>query len=117
MTKEKISKLDDVINLALKRGFFFPSCELYSDASSGFFDYGPNGVALKNKIIGQWRKLLKEDDALEIDGSQIMSKQVFQASGHLTSFTDPLVKCEKCKSIYRADKLIEEKQARQLRKN
>jgi glycyl-tRNA synthetase len=103
------SKLDDVMNLAMKRGFFFPSSELYSDSPSGFFDYGPNGVALKNKIIEHWRKRLKKDNALEIDGSQIMSKNVFTASGHLTSFTDPLVKCEKCKSIYRADKLVEEK--------
>jgi len=103
------SKLDDVMNLAMKRGFFFPSSEIYADAPSGFFDYGPNGVALKNKIIAKWREILKADNALEIDGSQIMPKSVFVASGHLVSFTDPLIKCEKCKSIYRADKLIEEK--------
>jgi len=103
------SKLDDVMNLAMKRGFFFQSCEIYADAPSGFFDYGPNGTALKNRIIANWRKMLKSMNGMEIDGSQIMSKSVFLASGHLTSFTDPLVKCGKCGSIYRADKLIEEK--------
>lgn len=103
------SRLDDVMNLAMKRGFFFQSCEIYPDAPSGFFDYGPNGVALKNNIINQWRKMLKNVGAMEIDGSQIMSKSVFLASGHLSSFTDPLIKCGKCGLIYRADKLIEEK--------
>jgi len=105
-----VSKLNDIAVLAERRGFFFPSCEIYSDAPAGFIDYGPNGVALKNKLIDAWRQfLLKKDSMIEIDGSQIMSKSVFTASGHLTSFTDPLVECSKCKSMFRADKLIEEK--------
>jgi len=104
------SLLDEISNLAARRGFFFPSCEVYSDANAGFYDYGPFGVLLKNKIIEQWREqLVKKDGMLEIDGCQIMSKSVFEASGHLTSFSDPLVQCEKCKFISRADKLIEEK--------
>jgi len=108
--EKAVSKLNDIITLAERRGFFFPSCEIYSDAPSGFIDYGPNGIALKNKLIGAWREfLLKKDNMIEIDGSQIMAKSVFTASGHLTSFTDPLVDCSKCKSMFRADKLIEEK--------
>ena len=108
--KKEISRIDEIVALAGRRGFFFQSCEIYPDANSGFFDYGPLGVALKNKIIENWRSMLvKKARMIEIDGSQIMSKSVFEASGHLTSFSDPLIKCEKCGFIARADKLIEEK--------
>jgi len=108
--KKETNKIDEIIALAGRRGFFFQSCEIYPDSSSGFFDYGPLGVSLKNRIIKLWRKMLvKRDKMIEIDGSQIMSKSVFEASGHLKSFSDPFVKCEKCKFISRADKLIEEK--------
>jgi len=64
---------------------------------------------LKNKFVELWRReLVRRDRMMEVDGSQIMSKSVFEASGHLTSFADPIVGCEKCKSIFRADKLIAE---------
>lgn len=100
---------DQIMQLALERGFYFPSCEVYADAQAGFWEYGPAGVSLKNKFIELWRReLVRRDRMLEIDGSQIMSKSVFMASGHLTSFADPIVKCEKCKSIFRADRLITE---------
>ena len=109
MDKKETSKIDEITALAGRRGFFFQSCEIYPDAHSGFFEYGPLGVALKNKIIDKWRDMLvKKAGMIEIDGSQIMSKSVFQASGHLTSFSDPLIQCEKCRAIARADKLIEE---------
>src|SRR6476661_6660080 len=100
---------DEIIQLALERGFYFPSSELYSDANAGFWEYGPNGVRIKNKFLELWRReLVRRDNMLEIDGSQIMSKNVFMASGHLTNFTDPIVKCKKCSSSFRADKLIQE---------
>jgi len=100
---------EDVMTIAEKRGFFFPSSEIYG-SMAGFWEYGPLGVALKNRFVELWRKeLLRKDDMIEIDGSQIMPKNVFSASGHLVSFVDPLVKCQKCKAIMRADKLIEEK--------
>ncbi|MGN6708255.1 MAG: glycine--tRNA ligase, partial [Candidatus Nitrosocosmicus sp.] len=99
-----------VIQLALERGFYFPSCEIYSDTSAGFWEYGPNGVKIKNRFLDLWRReLVRRDNMLEIDGSQIMSKNVFLASGHLQNFSDPIVKCMKCKSSFRADKLIHEK--------
>jgi glycyl-tRNA synthetase len=105
-----MSAYDDVIQLALERGFYFPSCEIYSDTSAGFWEYGPNGVKIKNKFLDLWRReLVRRDNMLEIDGSQIMSKNVFLASGHLQNFSDPIVKCMKCKSSFRADKLIHEK--------
>ncbi len=100
---------EDLMKLALERGFYFPSCEIYADAQAGFWEYGPAGVSLKNKFLELWRReLVRRDRMLEIDGSQIMSQSVFEASGHLTSFADPIVKCKNCKSTYRADRLISE---------
>ena len=100
---------EEVMKLALERGFYFPSCEIYSDASAGFWEYGPSGVGLKNKFLELWRReLIRRDGMMEIDGSQIMSKSVFEASGHLGNFADPIIKCTKCNSTYRADRTIAE---------
>lgn len=100
---------EQVVKLALERGFYFPSCEVYGDAQAGFWEYGPSGVALKNKFLELWRReLVRRDSMMEIDGSQIMSGSVFEASGHLASFADPVIKCEKCGLTARADKVIEE---------
>jgi len=100
---------DNVMKLALERGFYFPSSEIYADAQAGFWEYGPSGVSLKNKLLELWRReLVRRDKMIEIDGSQIMSKSVFDASGHLASFADPIVRCKKCKSTHRADKIIVE---------
>jgi glycyl-tRNA synthetase len=100
---------EDVMKLALERGFYFPSCEVYADAQAGFWEYGPTGVGLKNKFLELWRReLIRRDGMLEIDGSQIMSKSVFEASGHLGSFADPIIKCTNCKATFRADRTIAE---------
>lgn len=100
---------DSVVKLALERGFYFPSCEVYGDAHAGFWEYGPSGVSLKNKFLELWRReLIRRDGMMEIDGSQIMARSVFEASGHLASFADPITKCEKCGLTVRADKTIEE---------
>ncbi|WP_268544417.1 glycine--tRNA ligase [Candidatus Nitrosotenuis cloacae] len=100
---------ENVMQLALERGFYFPSCEIYADAQAGFWEYGPSGVSMKTKFIELWRReLVRRDGMLEIDGSQIMSKSVFEASGHLASFADPIVKCKGCGLNYRADRLISE---------
>jgi len=98
---------DNVMKLALERGFYFPSCEVYGDSQAGFWEYGPSGVSLKNKFLELWRReLVRRDGMMEIDGSQIMSKSVFEASGHLNSFADPIVRCSKCGSTFRADRMI-----------
>lgn len=100
---------EEIMKLALERGFYFPSCEVYADAQAGFWEYGPSGVSLKNKFLELWRReLIRRDGMMEIDGSQIMSKSVFEASGHLGSFADPIIKCAKCKSTFRADRTISE---------
>jgi len=98
---------DEIMKLALERGFYFPSCEIYADAQAGFWEYGPSGVGLKNKFLELWRReLVRRDSMLEIDGSQIMSQSVFEASGHLSSFADPIIQCKECKATFRADNLI-----------
>lgn len=105
-----MSNYDKVMKLALERGFYFPSCEIYSDAPAGFWEYGPTGTNMKNKFIELWRReLVRRDGMMEIDGCQIMSKSVFVASGHISNFTDPVVKCTKCGSTFRIDRYIEEK--------
>ncbi|MGI0006179.1 MAG: glycine--tRNA ligase, partial [Nitrososphaera sp.] len=105
-----MSNYDKVMKLALERGFYFPGCEIYPDAPAGFWEYGPTGVSLKNKFVELWRRqLVRRDGMMEIDGCQVMSKSVFIASGHIGNFTDPVMKCTKCGSIFRADRFIEEK--------
>jgi glycyl-tRNA synthetase len=101
---------EEVVRLAQQRGFFFKTAPSYPNAPAGFLDYGPLGLALKGRLVELWRRMIvKRDGMIEIDGSQILPKAVFEASGHLSSFTDPFVKCPKCGSVYRPDKLLEEK--------
>ncbi|MDQ3873350.1 MAG: glycine--tRNA ligase [Thermoproteota archaeon] len=105
-----VGNYDEVMKLALERGFYFPSCEIYPDAPAGFWEYGPTGVNMKNNFVELWRReLVRRDGMLEIDGCQIMSKSVFVASGHIGNFTDPVVKCSGCGSIFRADRYIVDK--------
>src|ERR671913_2317045 len=105
-----VANYNEVMKLALEQGFYFPGCEIYSDAPAGFWEYGPTGVNMKNKFIELWRReLVRRDGMLEIDGCQIMSKSVFVASGHIGNFTDPVVKCTKCGSSFRADRYFTEK--------
>jgi glycyl-tRNA synthetase len=114
-TVEKKANYDDVLRLALERGFFFPSAEIYNDSPAGFWDYGPLGFLLKSNFIREWRRLLVNyDDMLEIDGSLILPKAVFEASGHLTSLVDPVVQCTNCGTRVRADKYISERTGLQI---
>lgn len=102
-------KYDAIMKLALERGFYFPSCEVYSDSHAGFWEYGPNGVSMKNKFLELWRReLVRRDGMMEIDGSQIMTKSVFEASGHLAGFADPITRCTRCGSTFRSDRMIRE---------
>ncbi|MBI3858745.1 MAG: glycine--tRNA ligase [Thaumarchaeota archaeon] len=106
-------KFEDAMRLAQQRGFFFKSAESYPNSPAGFWEYGPLGVSMRNKFVELWRReVVKRDGMLEIDGAQILPKGVFEASGHLSGFTDPFVKCGNCGSVFRPDKLIEEKSKR-----
>lgn len=101
---------EDLTRLAQQKGFFFKAADSYPNSPAGFWDYGPLGVSMKNKMVELWRRMLvKRDGMVEIDGSQILPKKVFEASGHLEGFTDPFVQCAQCGSVFRPDKLIEEK--------
>src|SRR5438445_13890819 len=98
---------EQIIQLALERGFYFPSCEIYSDAQPGFWEYGPSGVGLKNKFVERWRReRVTRDRTLESDGSQLKSQSVLMASGHLSTFPDPIVPCKESKSLFPAHKFL-----------
>ena len=106
---------DDVIRLAQQKGFFFRSADSYPNTPAGFWDYGPLGVSFRNKYVELWRRsIVKRDGMVEIDGAQILPRAVFEASGHLSGFTDPFVRCAKCGAVYRPDKLVEEKTGKQV---
>lgn len=106
---------EDVVRLAQQRGIFFKSAPSYPNAPAGFFDYGPLGVALRGRLVELWRRMIvKRDGMIEIDGVQILPRAVFEASGHLTSFTDPFVRCSRCDSVFRPDKLVEDKSGKSV---
>ncbi len=106
---------EELVELALRRGLYFPSAEIYSNSPSGFWEFGPIGSKIRRKIVDFWRKnLVEKEKFVEIFGSQILPKEVFEASGHLNSFNDPIVQCKKCHSFYRVDKLLEEASGKQF---
>ena len=100
----------DLVNLALRRSLFYPAAEIYAGSPSGFWEFGPIGQKIRLKIVDLWRKeLVEKEGFLEISGAQILPEAVFRASGHLASFSDPVVQCKKCSSLHRADQLVAEK--------
>lgn len=103
------STLDKVIALAKRRGFVFQAGEIYGGSRSAW-DYGPLGTALKDNIKRQWWRSVVQmrEDVVGIDSSVILPKQVWEASGHVDVFTDPLVECTSCHRRFREDHLIEE---------
>jgi len=100
---------DKVVDIALRRGFFFPSAEIYRGIA-GVWTYGHLGTLMKRKFETRWRDffLQLDDNFYEIDGSYILPQKVFEASGHLKNFNDPLAECKSCHTRYRADALLEE---------
>ena len=103
-----VQTLDKLVSLCKRRGFIFPSSEIYGGFSNTW-DYGPLGVELKNNIKRMWwrRFVHGRDDVVGLDGSVIMNPRVWEASGHLENFTDPLVDCKSCKRRFRADHLLD----------
>jgi glycyl-tRNA synthetase len=101
--------IDKIIDIAKKRGLIFQSAEIYGGLS-GLFDYGPLGTIMKSKIENFWREFfVKSDESIfEISSRTIVPEAVWQASGHLKDFVDPITQCQSCKSMFRADNLIEE---------
>ena len=99
-------KLDDIVSLAKRRGFIFQGSEVYGGLS-GTWDYGPLGVTLKRNIMNLWWDMFvnSRDDMYGVDAAILMNQKVWQASGHVDTFTDPLVECANCKGRFRADKI------------
>jgi glycyl-tRNA synthetase len=103
-------RLDAIVSLSKRRGLVFPSSEIYGGLRASW-DYGPLGVELKNNIKREWWKSVVQgrDDVVGLDSSVILAREVWETSGHVEAFVDPLVECQACHKRYRADHLEEEK--------
>jgi glycyl-tRNA synthetase len=99
-------KMEKIVSLAKRRGFVYPGSEIYGGLANSW-DYGPLGTELKNNIKQLWWKRFVQtrDDMVGIDAALIMNPKVWEASGHVATFTDPLVECKACHSRFRADQI------------
>lgn len=108
-TDSKKQNMEEIISLAKRRGFIYPGSEIYGGLS-GTWDYGPLGVALKRNITNLWWKMFVEDreDMYGVDAAILMNQKVWKASGHVDTFTDPLVEDLETKQRFRADHLLKD---------
>src|SRR5215210_1867706 len=109
MPKAPPSAVDQIVSLAKRRGFVYPSGEIYGGTRSAW-DYGPLGVELKENVKRQWWRstVTSRDDVVGLDSSVILPTHTWEASGHLSTFTDPLTECQSCHKRFRADHMQEE---------
>jgi len=100
--------MDKIVSLARRRGFVFPSSEIYGGLGSSY-DYGHYGVLLKDNVKARWLEAMvrEREDIVALDSSIILNPRIWEASGHVGGFTDPLVDCRTCKKRFRADQLAE----------
>jgi glycyl-tRNA synthetase len=107
--KNKAQTMEKIVSLAKRRGFVFPSSEIYGGLGA-IYDYGHYGTLLKNNIRDSWWKAMVQlrDDVVGLDSAIFMHPKTWVASGHVEGFNDPQVDCRKCKSRFRADHLLEE---------
>lgn len=103
--------MEKIISLCKRRGFIFPGSEIYGGLANSW-DYGPLGVELKNNIKQAWWKrfVIDREDMVGLDSSLLLSTKVWEASGHLATFSDPLVECKKCHQRFRLDQLENKEQ-------
>ncbi|MFF0319005.1 glycine--tRNA ligase [Micromonospora sp. NPDC005252] len=108
-----VDRIDAVVSLAKRRGFVFPSSEIYGGTRSAW-DYGPLGVELKENVRRQWWKTMvqQRDDVVGLDSAVILARKVWEASGHIAEFVDPLTECQFCHKRFRADHLEEAYEAK-----
>lgn len=101
--------MEKMVNFCKNYGFIFPGSEIYGGLANTW-DYGPLGARLKNNVKDAWRKrfIQERENAYEVDADILMHPRVWEASGHVASFSDPLVDCRECKSRHRADNLIDD---------
>jgi glycyl-tRNA synthetase len=109
VAKPPPTTLDTVVNLCKRRGFVFPSGEIYGGTRSAW-DYGPLGVELKENVKKQWWRFMvtQRDNVVGVDSAIILPTRTWEASGHLATFTDPLVECQSCHKRFREDHLQED---------
>ena len=90
-------RIDTIVSLSRRRGFVYPSSEIYGGLRASW-DYGPLGVEMKNNIKRQWWRAMVQgrDDIVGLDSSVILAREVWEASGHVTEFVDPLTECQSC---------------------
>jgi glycyl-tRNA synthetase len=102
--------IDTIVNLSKRRGFVFPGSEIYGGLRASW-DYGPLGVELKNNVKRQWWKSVVQarEDVVGLDSSVILAREVWETSGHVTAFVDPLIECQSCHMRYREDQLMDER--------
>ena len=102
------TELDQIVNLCKRRGFVYPSAEIYGGFRSSY-DYGPLGSLMLRNVREAWVRTMvqQRDDVVLIDAAILAPPQVFEASGHLANFSDPLVDCTKCKQRFREDHLTD----------
>ncbi|MFI9593114.1 glycine--tRNA ligase [Nonomuraea sp. NPDC052265] len=104
----RIDVMDTIVSLAKRRGLVYPSSEIYGGLRASW-DYGPLGVELKNNVKRQWwlSMVQSRDDVVGLDSCVILAPEVWRASGHVETFTDPLTECQSCHKRFRADHLVE----------
>ncbi|MFZ0323744.1 MAG: glycine--tRNA ligase, partial [Actinomycetes bacterium] len=108
--------IDNVVSLCKRRGFVFPSSEIYGGQRAAW-DYGPLGVEMKDNVKRQWwQSVVRErDDVVGVDTSVILAPEVWAASGHVEAFVDPLTECTSCHKRFRSDQLEESFEAKHKR--
>jgi glycyl-tRNA synthetase len=104
MKEQQSDHMEKIMSLCKRRGFIFPGSEIYGGLANSW-DYGPLGVELKNNIKQLWWKrfVTERDDMVGLDSSLLLNTKVWEASGHVATFSDPLVECKKCHNRYRED--------------
>ena len=104
-----VKDMDTIVALCKSRGYIYPGSEIYGGLANTW-DYGPLGVELKNNVKNLWRKkfIQEQKDIVGLDAAILMNPKTWEASGHISNFSDPLIDCKECKTRHRADKLIEE---------
>ena len=101
------NKLEKIISLCKRRGFVFPGSEIYG-GFAGTYDWGPLGTELRRNVVNEWTQAMQNHDNMALlDSSIFTAAKVWEASGHVSGFSDPMVVCNYCKTKFRADHLLE----------
>jgi glycyl-tRNA synthetase len=114
MSATDSQRMEKIVSLCKRRGFIFQSSEIYGGLN-GLWDYGPLGVELKRNLKNYWWRVMvhERDDVVGMDGSILMNRAVWKASGHEDTFSDPMVDCRSCKARLRADQVIDKGKGKQ----